>query len=37
SHTLFGTPGMVPDEFHLVGYDFKRIDEKRYSFKKISG
>ena len=34
SATLFGTPGTIPDEFHLGGYDFKRIDEKRYSFEK---
>jgi len=34
SLTLFGTPGTIPNEFHLVGYDFKRMDEKRYSFKK---
>ncbi len=34
SSTLFGTPGMVPDEFFIGGYDFKRIDAKRYSFEK---
>lgn len=34
SRSLFGTPGIVPEEFSVAGYDFKKVEESRYTFKK---